>query len=832
MAELEIINSRRVNYKSDFEFLLKVVSQESDGGTYKGFPEYDFNIFLYTENSSKKYSVKYVRKKTNTEEDQYIKCAKYTYKNNQGAEEEVIKVIVDNHKLSVGNLYLEFQAKLYNKDYPDEYQTITSTIDTNIILTEDTSDDLDINEITFITPYVLVDLRLLEESINNVNIALNKKIDTKQDIIEDLEEIRRRSSLGETAAQSPDWAIEDTKSKSFIKHRTHYIKNVSLNVKRDITNTSAGHILARGLHPYNTLVIDFKHFYPIRVDDQKLVLYSGGGPNIYCKFEYSIEDDTINLVQTNNSYGVGHWVEIIECREISPLHEMFIPSSIERTVDTNNKIDNVRDEINTVKEDVPFVKGEGTNSAVLKQSGAKAIGENAVALGEQTYASGRGSLTEGLATYAMGNHSHAEGYGEEMSDDDHIKLELGYVSVDSVWEHTKINIATGDYAHVEGQQNIASGKGSHAEGFGSQSYSEGSHAEGKNTAAKGPYSHAEGVNTITSNSGEHAEGVYNKTNSNTLHSVGCGNTSVRKNAHEITTDGKHYVLGVGGYDGTNPQSSKDIVTILNSKTDIADTTVVSLPVLNSSYGGYLSDAQFEEYYRVWDNKGIIIFYGAAPQITFNRHYTDNSVTIYSVGTEISDDGTVKVYKCEVNKNSHNFTIQLIGTNSSAQPDWMADYGEDGYIKNRTHYVDLSQGMRFDSSRTDYMEIKNADGDIIALRFTGAYDQTTTSLIWHDKSNIDVPYECTVFNIGDKKSICHGMFDVSYEYGEGYEKEDYNTYFTFSNFVDPIEYVLSELLNLYEDWDNKMVHPLDDLYIPDSVKITLKEVSSTVYKDVF
>lgn len=74
--------------------------------------------------------------------------------------------------------------------------------------------------------------------------------------------------------------------------------------------------------------------------------------------------------------------------------------------------------------------------------------------------------------------------------------------------------------------------------------------------ANGDYSHAEGVYTITSNLAEHSEGKYNKSNSNTLHSVGIGiSDELRKNAHEITNTGRHYIYGIGDYDGTNSNSA-------------------------------------------------------------------------------------------------------------------------------------------------------------------------------------------------------------------------------------------------------------------------------------
>lgn len=70
--------------------------------------------------------------------------------------------------------------------------------------------------------------------------------------------------------------------------------------------------------------------------------------------------------------------------------------------------------------------------------------------------------------------------------------------------------------------------------------------------ANGDYSHAEGVYTITNNLAEHSEGKYNKSNPNTLHSIGIGlSDELRKNAYEVTNTGRHYIYGIGGYDGTN-----------------------------------------------------------------------------------------------------------------------------------------------------------------------------------------------------------------------------------------------------------------------------------------
>lgn len=94
-----------------------------------------------------------------------------------------------------------------------------------------------------------------------------------------------------------------------------------------------------------------------------------------------------------------------------------------------------------------------------------------------------------------------------------------------------------------------------------------SHAEGDNTSSKGFASHAEGSNTIAQNEYSHAEGIYNVEDFDAIHSVGIGGPAVRKDAHRITYDGKHYIIGIGGFDGTkateNLTNEKDLATVIN-----------------------------------------------------------------------------------------------------------------------------------------------------------------------------------------------------------------------------------------------------------------------------
>lgn len=136
---------------------------------------------------------------------------------------------------------------------------------------------------------------------------------------------------------------------------------------------------------------------------------------------------------------------------------------------------------------------------------------------------------------------------------------------------------------AEGVSAVATGCGTHAdsnystaEGLASITLNTGrypgwmdgvaAHAEGNQTTAGGRASHTEGDGTVANNIGEHAEGRYNvshfATNTwgnagNTIHSVGIGTPSQTlefensKNAFEIMQNGDIYVIGLGGYDGTN-----------------------------------------------------------------------------------------------------------------------------------------------------------------------------------------------------------------------------------------------------------------------------------------
>ena len=196
----------------------------------------------------------------------------------------------------------------------------------------------------------------------------------------------------------------------------------------------------------------------------------------------------------------------------------------------------------------------------------KAMGISSHAEGGYTTAGGGYSHAEGYETKATGSSSHAEGSGAiAAGGSSHAEGSGAIASGSSSHAEGFSTIASGNSSHAEGFSTTASGEDSHAEGVGTTASGNHSHAEGNSTTALGSDSHAEGNYTTAKNVSEHAEGQYNVSNSatttygssgNTQHSVGIGPSySNRKNAFEIMQNGDVYIIGIGGYNGTNAAQS-------------------------------------------------------------------------------------------------------------------------------------------------------------------------------------------------------------------------------------------------------------------------------------
>lgn len=203
-------------------------------------------------------------------------------------------------------------------------------------------------------------------------------------------------------------------------------------------------------------------------------------------------------------------------------------------------------------------EGTGTTasatSAHAEGKTTNATGVSAHSEGEETTAQGKGAHAEGNNTSAEGDYSHAEGEGSVASG----------IASHAEGQDTG---AEGHYSHAEGKTSFARADYSHAEGMECHTWEVGAHAEGDSTMAYGRSSHTEGVGTIAYNEGEHAGGFWNVSNSNTIYSIGCGTEdNNRKNAFEVWENGKLFIIGVGGFDGTNAGESgvKSIQDLLNA----------------------------------------------------------------------------------------------------------------------------------------------------------------------------------------------------------------------------------------------------------------------------
>lgn len=212
----------------------------------------------------------------------------------------------------------------------------------------------------------------------------------------------------------------------------------------------------------------------------------------------------------------------------------------------------------------------------------QAIGDNSHAEGYNSVVSGESSHSEGSSNSVYGNMAHAEGHENVIGKADKNGELYGYkshaegqgntvtgncshaeginstVSGNNAHTEGQANVVSGTNAHAEGKSNQATGLHAHTEGQETQATGANSHTEGLQTVASGPKTHAEGWRTVAQNDCEHASGMFNKSNNKdanaqTIFSIGIGTSDTdRKNAIEVLRDGRVFIKGIGGYDGTNP----------------------------------------------------------------------------------------------------------------------------------------------------------------------------------------------------------------------------------------------------------------------------------------
>ena len=196
--------------------------------------------------------------------------------------------------------------------------------------------------------------------------------------------------------------------------------------------------------------------------------------------------------------------------------------------------------------------------------GAHAEGYNTTASGHQAHAEGRFTLASETATHAEGHRTTAVGYGT------HAEGSNTRASQTSSHAEGYFTSASGWYSHAEGSGSKALGLASHAEGKDTIASADYSHAGGSGSVAQGSASYAGGWETVADYEYEHVIGRWNyqraglvSEEDKPLFAVGCGDDNIRKDAFEITRDGKHYIYGIGGYNGRNAQPGvNDVASVI------------------------------------------------------------------------------------------------------------------------------------------------------------------------------------------------------------------------------------------------------------------------------
>lgn len=254
-----------------------------------------------------------------------------------------------------------------------------------------------------------------------------------------------------------------------------------------------------------------------------------------------------------------------ECMEDTKfnLNTLYFPTDSNNIFFNNKTYNEVGKRFYDEGETDPQLAGEIFNdyeNNTASGSLSHAEGYNCHAIGENSHAEGSNNMAEG-------NCSHAEGtYNETYGKNSHAEGEFNTTDGDSSHAEGGNNSVNGNYSHVEGDNNEVSGSSSHVEGSGNIcNEANCCHVEGTDNTARGNCSHVEGTSNTSTIENQHIEGQYSK-ESNSIHIVGIGTSDTnRKNAHEITLEGKHYIPNIGGYDGTNKESAKDLASEFNNK---------------------------------------------------------------------------------------------------------------------------------------------------------------------------------------------------------------------------------------------------------------------------
>ncbi len=135
MAERIDIKPRRINYESDFDFMLWFVREGADGWPERFFPDYDFTGVLSC-------GRRFVFSRRG---ERYVNCRR---------EGDGLRVICDNHELGPGTVALKIMAELPDGIYGDGYRRVVSDEPTPIILVRGRGDEPSKIDIALTVPFI------------------------------------------------------------------------------------------------------------------------------------------------------------------------------------------------------------------------------------------------------------------------------------------------------------------------------------------------------------------------------------------------------------------------------------------------------------------------------------------------------------------------------------------------------------------------------------------------------------------------------------------------------------------------------------------------------
>lgn len=258
---------------------------------------------------------------------------------------------------------------------------------------------------------------------------------------------------------------------------------------------------------------------------------------------------------------------------------VLVEGSVNESKDWSDDINNAKkqaiSESNTYTDSKVFIS-RNTSSTGIIDTGCIYKGEEIknVAKGCGSVAIGAGVLSksDGSITLGWSDIKTISSDSTLSTNDDYLNKwkELTNITDETIGSTTQsgFSASLGNNSVSLGRSNLTVGPQSVSIGMRNLSIGNHAVAMGGYNIARGNDSVAMGQGCITnntSNRGEFACGRFNKSVSDTQFSLGIGTSATkRKNALEIKTNGKHYIYGVGGYDGTNPNESNDIATVISN----------------------------------------------------------------------------------------------------------------------------------------------------------------------------------------------------------------------------------------------------------------------------